>query len=222
MAERNNEKVINIPNKCEDLAELFGIILGDGCVTAYKHMTKKNMAFSLRITCHSIDDFEFLTNHVKNLIKKLFYIKPFLYKVKNVKVICLTVQSVRLVKFLNNHGLKSGNKVKNNQGIPSWIFKNRNYIKRCVRGMIDTDGSVYMCGNGSLFPRIGLDSNISQLRKDFRKALLILDFNPLKWVRNKHMSLYRKKDVFKYIKEIGFSNPKHRIRFERLNKAPVV
>lgn len=222
MHNKNNENIIRIPKRSEKLAELVGIVLGDGCITAYKHPFKKSKYFGLRITCHLYDDLNYVTKHVYDLIIELFDIKPRTYKEKHGKVIRIVVQGEMLVRFLNKLGLDSGNKVKNNQGIPSWIFRNKSYLKGCVRGLIDTGGSVYMCGNGTLFPRIGLDSNIRKLRKDLRNALLSLGFNPLNWVMDKKIAIYRKYDVFKYVKEIGFNNPKHKERFERLNNAPVV
>lgn len=91
-------------------------------------------------------------------------------------------------------------------------------------GIILGDGGVYMCGNGTLFPRIGFCSYIPQLRKDFRRSLLILGFKPLKWIMKTKTALYRKEEVFKYKKEIGFNNSKHIKRFKMLMEvnAPVV
>lgn len=38
---------------------------------------------------------------------------------------------------------KNGSKIKQKVAIPSWIKKDVNYIKPCLRGLIETDGSIY-------------------------------------------------------------------------------
>ena len=91
----------------------------------------------------------------------------------------------------------------------------------CLRGLIDTDGSVCMCGNGSLFPRIGFCSKIESIKQDFSKLCFGLEYNPTKWM-GKNIVIYRKRDIFKYYAEIGFSNPYHLERFERMCQAPLV
>jgi len=220
MAEINNETPIKIPKKDERLAELVGIILGDGSI--YK--SKERSMYELRIAGHSIDDKEYLINYVGSLIEELFGIKVRLYFFKNKKCLHIKAQGVRLISYLEKIGLISGNKVKNDVGIPQWILDSKEFTKCCIRGLIDTDGGVYDCGNGSLFPRIGFCSYIPQLRNDFRNSLLNLGFFPLKWIMKTKTAIYRKKEVFRYIEEIGFSNPKHIKRLKMLldSNAPVV
>jgi len=88
-------------------------------------------------------------------------------------------------------------------------------MQSCLRGLIDTDGSVYLCGNGSRFPRLNFSSNIEQLKKDFSKLCKKLGFRNTPW-NGKNTMIYRKKDIFKYRDEIGFSNSYHLGRFQNM------
>lgn len=218
MGEINNEKIISYPKRSKELAEFVGIILGDGCVTSYKHPIKKNCYHGIRIAGNSITDRDYILNYVLPLTKKLFNVNPSIYEPKKERVMYLQLQSIRLIKFIKSIGLTPGNKLKNNQGIPDWIKQNPKYLKVCLRGLIDTDGCVYLCGNGTNFPRINFCSKIYKLKNDFYEALFYLKFNPTKW-NGKNLMIYRKEDIFRYKKEIGFSNPKHLIRFKKYCKS---
>ncbi|MBI4035707.1 LAGLIDADG family homing endonuclease [Candidatus Daviesbacteria bacterium] len=46
-----------------------------------------------------------------------------------------------MVKYLTSKGLSLGNKVCLQVGVPNWILSKEDYIKACIRGLIDTDGS---------------------------------------------------------------------------------
>lgn len=197
----------------EELAEFIGIILGDGHI----ENSEINKNYNIDIAGHLVDDYAYITNHVTSIIYNLFNLKPKYKILRNSNCLYVRLQGKKTFKFMVKKGLKPGNKKKNNQGIPSWIFTNDQLLKSCIRGLFDTDGSVYLCGNGSLFPRIGLDCSIPRLREDISKALQKLGYRPFqKWVLNKKIAIYRKEDVVKYINDIGFKNPKHLKRFNNL------
>lgn len=80
--------------------------------------------------------------YVIKLLQKLFKVKPKVCRVKNSKALNISISRSDLVDFLFRHGLKVGNKLKQNLSIPEWIMKSGKYIIPCIRGMVDTDGSV--------------------------------------------------------------------------------
>ena len=211
MAEINNEKAIKIPKKDERLAELVGIILGDGGI--YKN--KKLSMYELRIAGNSQTDKEYLLEYVKPLIEKLFGIKVRIYFSKKRNCLHIIAQGVRLINYLESIGLKSGDKVKNNINIPKWIFDSDIFVKSCLRGLIDTDGCVLPI-TGRDYTYIWFSSGIPNLRKDFEKIISKLDYKISKWNFNRTPETYigSKKMIIKYYKEIGFSNPKHIKRFK--------
>ena len=214
MGNVNNQKKIKIPSKSEKLAELIGIILGDGSLS-----TSRKSNYMLRISGNSEKDLEYLRSYVSPLIEELFGLISGFNFYKNSKHVHLYCNSKELLFCLEKFGLKIGNKKENNVSIPNWIFTKKSYMVACIRGLIDTDGCLYDCGNGSLFPRVNYCSYIENLQTDFRRILISLNYHPTPWIGTNIM-IYRKQDIKRYIKEIGFSNKRN---LNKLNEfAPVV
>lgn len=126
-------KNIRYPEKSVDLAELFGVILGDGGLPGNHQLiisfnNKTDRAYSL---------------YLNSLLLRLFSINGNIQHRKDNNGADIVVSSSNLVDFLLREGLQFGNKVKNQVGVPAWIRKNPEYAKACVRGLMDTDGSFY-------------------------------------------------------------------------------
>lgn len=191
-----------------DLAELCGIILGDGHLEYYQD-GKKIRSYSLTITGHSIDDSNYLRQYIKNLIKQIFNYDSRFKQSKDSNGLYLVVNGKRLVEFFNNIGIKPGNKKINSQGIPSWIINNRGYLVACLRGLIDTDGSIHHISKNNRNLRITFTSYIPRLLEDVRISFLKLGFHPSKIIKGNQIFLTRKDDIKLYLETIGFSNDKH-------------
>lgn len=167
---------------------------------------------------HSKDDKNYMLNCVSPLMRNVFYRTPSVYYHKSFKEIRLQLTRKLDVSKMKVLGLKAGNKLKNNIGIPSWIFSNKDFLKVCIRGLIDTDGCVYAKWAYKNIPQITFYSSIPRLQEDFTKAMKILGFKISKWSNRKGGSspvcgIYGKNEVLKYFKEIGFNNPKNINRF---------
>ena len=214
-------KSITFPEKCKELAEFVGIILGDGNI--YSHSKGKKIGvYSVRIAGDYKKDKDYHLNYIQPLCVKPFEIKVRVrnHVINNERFICL--DSKQLIKYLMSIGLKSGDKIKNNLGIPTWIFKNKEFLKACLRGLIDTDGSVFrMSQRDSGLIRIGFTNHNTRLLDDTRAAFVKLGFYPSKIIGNKKIFISRQSDIARYIKEIGFSNSKHKDRFKEFN-SPVL
>ncbi len=180
--------------KSEEFAEFIGIILGDGNI--YKNSTRIII---------SKEEIEF-SEYIMNLFYRLFGIK--LNRIFLGNRIVLGKHNEQLVNILLGHGLKRGNKVHNQVGIPPWVFKNKGYIASCLRGLIDTDGCLYKCKReGKNYIQFTNHSiNLLDGVKELGNRLGI------KFSRagNHRISIYKKEDVKEYIKGVGFSNPKHK------------
>tara|TARA_Y100000034_G_scaffold123144_1_gene169538 strand:+ start:1181 stop:1849 length:669 start_codon:yes stop_codon:yes gene_type:complete len=199
-----------IKKRSEKLAEFIGIMLGDG------NIYKSGNSHMIRITCDGLTDNDYIFKHIIPLIYNLFKIKAGFYQAKNSRAIVLTISNKNLVYTLEYFGLQPNNKLKNNVSIPEWIFKSKNYIKACIRGLIDTDGTVLPI-TGRNYTYIWFTSNIPNLRNSFEKAMNILDYKISKWNHRKSRGsetyIGAKNLIRKYYKEIGFSNLKHERRF---------
>jgi len=203
--------------KSPELAELIGIILGDGSI----YVVPKSSIYQISVAGNLITDKDYLINYVKPLFERIFSIKMCVKKSKN----CLYVwkQSKDLAHTFNYYGVPNGNKKRNNVSIPKWILNNKIFLKRCLRGIVDTDGCVYPKNKTNMYPTIWISSAIPNLRKSITIACRKLQLNITEWKPHRNYAcIQRKKDVFKYYKEIGFRNPKHLSRWTNFNKAPVV
>ena len=113
-----------------ELAELVGILLGDGGIS------RKVIVISIHSEAKEYID------RVKKLVKSVFKYDIRFHRRKNKNVIDLKVHSVARVECLLRLGLKIGNKVEKQVGIPDWIKADNNYYISCIRGLIDTDGYI--------------------------------------------------------------------------------
>ena len=214
-------KEIKIPEKSNGLAELVGIILGDGNIFSYKK-GKKIGVYSLRIAGNCKEEKDYHINYVKPLCENLFDLNAKIqeYPQKNERFVSL--HSRELVKYLKDIGLRSGDKLLNVVTMPKWIFNNDNFLKACLRGLIDTDGCVSrMSKKDPNLIRIGFTNYNNKLLEDVRVALTKLGFHPSKISYNR-TNLSRKEDIVKYLNLIGFSNSKHQKRFDKFKNSPVV
>lgn len=212
---RGSLKQIKIPKKDERLAELIGIILGDGNILSYTK-GKKIGVYHIRIAGDYNKDKEYHLNYIKPLCDNLFGITAKVHTLSTKRERFISLYSKRLVNYFKKMGLKPGNKIKNQSTIPKWVFSNKSFLQSCVRGLIDTDGSIFRMSNKdpSLL-RINFKNHDMSLLRDTRNAFIRLGFNPSKIIDNKVFYISRKEEIVRYINEIGFSNLKHSKRFQK-------
>lgn len=200
--------VFNHPYYSRKLAEFVGILLGDGGITNEQ----------IQITLNSIADKEYL-EYVKTLAKNLFKVAPKTFKKKDCNANVIYYNGVNLVNFLKEIGLKTGNKVKQQVGVPPWINK-KCYKIACLRGLMDTDGGVFIHrykvnGKEYSYKKICFTNYSVPLLSFVHRTLSELGFTP-KIINdigmvNKKVWLYNSKEVKQYFEVVGSSN-------ERLNK----
>jgi len=132
----SKNKHIKFPKKQKDLAELFGIIAGDGYINYYP----KKYSSICEIVGDSRLEKDYLGIYLHNKIKKLFNIFPKIYVKKNQNAMCLSIHNKPIIFFINKNGFPYGKK--SDIKIPNWILENKSYMKRFIRGLFDTDGSL--------------------------------------------------------------------------------
>jgi len=207
----NPKKQILIPEVSEILAEFVGIMLGDG------HIGKKGIWIAKEYNMEEI-----YTKYINNLIYELFDIRGRIYRsYSDSNAQYLNVYSIDLVAFLNSIGLKTGNKIKNQAVIPKWLFKNKQFLRSCIRGLIDTDGGIYHKQKGYTRALIEFQTKNPSLRESVKNTLEQLSFTVSKSSGN--LRIQNQSEIYHYFKEIGSSNPKHILRYKSLvnkNKIP--
>ncbi|MEK6881402.1 MAG: LAGLIDADG family homing endonuclease [Nanoarchaeota archaeon] len=213
---REPKLLVTKPSK--ELAEITGIILGDGNIWC-----KSGGYYYVRIAGDAVKDRDYLLNYVKPIFEKLF--KKKMHKIERPKnnELFISIGNKDIVFTLKHFGLSEGDKLKNNVQIPRWVFSSKEYLRACVRGLIDTDGSVCPI-TGRNYPYIWFSSAIENLRKTFDEAMNILEIKTSKWNvregRTPDVYIGSKEYIAKYLKTISFKNERHLSKIGQY--APVV
>lgn len=199
-------KNVGLPEKSQDLAEFVGIMMGDGGITERQ----------ITVTLNSVTDIDY-AGFVKKLMKKLFEVEPRENKRNNELVNNIRISRTSLVAFCKSIGLPEGNKIKQNLDIPNWIKENVNYLIPCIRGLMDTDGCIFLethniKGKKYSYPRLSLVSASPSLRFSVCSALKNFGFSP-KIRNNRSVQLEKNEEIKKYFDKIGTNNLKHRNRY---------
>jgi len=194
---------IKTPRRSESLAEFVGIMLGDGGISQYQ----------IKITLHHKDDYEF-GKYVMMLIKKLFDLQASILHDPKDSVNDYVVSRKELVGFCTKKlGLVIGNKIKQQIDIPSWIKGSRKYEIACVRGLVDTDGSVFthryqVGGKWYQYKKLCFSSRSHPLLRSVHRVLQNLGLHP-RLTEGLDVRLDRIEDMQLYFRNIGSHNPKH-------------
>lgn len=199
---------ISKPKLGHELAEFIGISMGDGSISDYQ----------VSISLNDEDDIEFI-GYVAKVSESLFGIQPFIQKRKGSKCSCVVLSSIELVEFLVDLGLPKGDKIRAKLDIPDWILSDLDLSRACVRGLFDTDGSIFLekhtiNGKKYAYPRMSFVSASEELRESVYQVYVDLGFNP-KIRNNRSVNLERFTDIVKYFKIVGSSNEKHIRRYSK-------
>ncbi len=200
-------KTFNKPDHSIELAEYIGIMLGDGSITTWQ----------CNISLNGEADKDYIV-YVSDLGRKLFYETPKVYKDKNSKAIRLYYNGIKLVEFLLEMGLNTGDKVKQQVCVPYWIENSITYRKYCVRGLMDTDGCVYLhkhITKGVEYNHCGICFS-NRSRPLVRFVSNILNDNKIKnSIQSNGVYIYSLKSMKRYFQIIGSSNPRNFLKFEK-------
>jgi len=195
-----------------DIYELIGIIIGDGHII----FDPKESQYRLEIFGNASEDNEYF-NDIADFIEKLIKIRPHIRRRSGKEANCLVlyINNKGLIEHLiNGFRLPYGNKtynVKIPKNLVNWKFS-----RNIIRGIFESDGSLYFSRIKNhkypKYPRVTIRSVSKSLIKQ------------LKWIlEKKGFSVHKHKDknglaiklyisgyfMFnKWLKEIGFSNPK--------------
>lgn len=198
---KSHRKKVLLPKHSVHLAEFFGIMLGDGGI---------NNPWQATITLNAIKD-RLYALYIKKMVKDLFGVVPssFVYKTRD--ALRILANGVSLVDFLVSEGLPRGNKLRAGLAIPAWILKKREYSYACVRGLVDTDGCMFIHTHsvaGKVYKNIGLtfSSRSPELIGQVAAILEKSGIMPHVHLRGTDIYVYRKDAVERYLKIFGSSN----------------
>ena len=192
----------------KNVAELVGIILGDGHLDTYQ----------LTVTLNARDDCAY-AQYVCLLLEESCGVKPSIVKRSNMNAAVVRLSRVGVSEALVKLGLKYGNKVRQQVDIPVWIKKSVHFSKACIRGLWDTDGCFYeevhrKRGCEYRYPRLSLVSHSIPLLRSVASLLNDMDFSS-KIRNNRSVNLETRADIVRYFRIIGSNNQKHLTRYSK-------
>jgi hypothetical protein len=193
---------IKKPRKSMLLSEFVGIMLGDGGVNKY----------FTSITLSSKEK-QYIV-FISRMINKLFDVEPKVYKHKEAEAVNIVVNRKELVDFCNEIGLVKGNKIKQQIDIPPWIKNKQDFLKVCIRGLVDTDGCFYVNSYFSnnkkyKYLKIAFTSASVPLIDSVHHSLINFGINATIGRNHRDVRITEIKSVYKYIQFLGSNNKKH-------------
>ena len=203
--EINNESGNN-----EQLAELLGIILGDGNL---------NKASNCITIVGSLEEIYYYKNHVIPLIKSLFNVNPKLRKRNDRNAFYIDFNSKDVMSYLSKDlGLIRGNK--KYASIPRIIKNNSKLIPHFLRGLFDTDGCLKFSKQSrdeNYYPRIQFCFSDTQFAEEVKEIIKIY-FKVGSWKDSRFngLAVYQisgKENLEKWIKLIGSNNIVHKTKY---------
>lgn len=200
---KSHRKNINFPPDSAQLAEFMGIEFGDGGI---------GNIWQIIISLNSISDIVY-AEYITNLGLSLFGLMPRLRKRPNQNTLVVVYSSTHLVDFIVSKGAVRGNKIAEQINIPEWIKQDPEYEKAFVRGLIDTDGCLYIHEHtikNVPYRNLGLcftsfsNNLVTSIANIFTKN----GIKPYITNKNRCIYLYSYKSVLKYLSIFGSSNPR--------------
>ena len=219
---------LKMPNKInKDVAEETGIHAGDGHMNIIKHSTGTKYVYSIS---GGYEDERYFKSFLIPLMKRLYNIKPSIYRAKHEKSLTLHYQSKGLIYFKKGLGLPLGKKL--NLKIPLLILKSP-FRLDFIRGVFDTDGSLSFRKRYkkiNYYPVIDIANkeanfiiNIAKILKA-NKFSYSLNIDSLHKTRNgklckcSRIFIYGKTNLLKWMDLIGTSNPVKKDKFSLWKK----
>lgn len=194
----------------EKLAELVGILLGDGSINVYQRRDRPGKQYRIKVTLNSEKDREY-ANYVSSLFRDVFGEVPRQYHRKGEKTLDLIIRKRKVVQGLLRHGLVLSPKWK--RAVVPKKFMRRKLIRFVLRGYMDTDGCISVFdNNGTEYPRIEMKICPSPMQQQLVRAIdsvgIKARINRLDRGKIRIMVSGTKK-LIQWEKTIGFSNPRN-------------
>ncbi|MEK6842012.1 MAG: LAGLIDADG family homing endonuclease [Nanoarchaeota archaeon] len=204
----------------EDLALLYGIMLGDGCLSLVSGKKK-----FVTITGSSRDDLPFFVEVVSPLLKKFRGKETKIKFRKDCDAIEFNFTDKNLFDFLHSLGFPIGKKG-DKLFIPR-VFYDENLVEHVINGFFATDGSLVLTRNpNKYYPRLEAHVISKTLLFEIYSYLLSIGMNggfylnkskpDPRWRTSQDKYRFQfngKENLIKFRKAIGFVNPKYEEKF---------
>ena len=149
------------------LSYVIGVALGDGNLS-----NPNGRAVRLRVTCDT--RYPQLTKDIISALRLLLPANK-VTVVRRAETYCdISVYSNQLTQWMP-WAVGKGSKQQQLAHVPRWIQNNRGYAKECLRGLLQTDGSIYKDRG---YTMINFCNNVHPLASDVYQMIQGLGYRP--------------------------------------------
>lgn len=203
----------------EEICEFIGAFIGDGYFGNYG---KRKTQFLVGFAGDKRLDEAYLKDYLLPLIKRNFpYTNPHLRYRTDEETLMLRIYSKQLFDFLITLGFKPGPKTKT-VTIPDQIIENKKFLSATIRGLFDTDGSLYFDKRPTYpnhYPRLELHLHNSPLLEIIYMYLCQNGIGAKINSLNSRIQINGEKNINVFLEKIGLSNERHGVKVRKM-KAP--
>ena len=191
--------------------EFYGAIMGDGCLSEYM-VREGYKKYVIILTTDRKRDWDYI-RYLKSLVEKEFGIDAYIRDDIKHNVTRLEIRNKSLFDGMKRIGFPIGEKGRNLK-IPNKLlilpWKVKKFI---VRGLFDTDGSIFGKKNeGYKYPYICITS-ISSVLLNQLYLILRKQGYPC-YISSDDLLIKGIKNTKKWMSDIGTSNPKHKFKYD--------
>lgn len=206
----------------EDFALLYGIMLGDGCLSLVNKKIK-----TITITGSSKNDLPFFESIISPILLKFRQKETKIKLRRNYNAIEFNFTDFRLFDFIHSFGFPIGKKG-NRLFIPN-IFYEKGLVEYVISGFFATDGSIVLTKNPNKFyPRLEAHVIAHNLVKEIYNYMIRVGFKghfykckrkirDLRWKNVKDQYRFQfngKENLLLFEEKIGFINPTYQKKFK--------
>lgn len=176
--------------KSKDLAELIGVVLGDGHIEKFPR-TERLIISSHSKNCGFIDRY-------RSIVREVFLKDPTCMKVRDKNCVRISIYQKLISQRI---GIPTGNRGKSKIGIPDWIWKNKKYLISCLRGLYRAEG-FFVTHLQTYTYKAAFCNRNKKLLDDVYRALRLLEFSPL--YERYRVMISRKQEFFRLKRILNF------------------
>lgn len=213
------------------LAEVVGFFIGDGCLSKSPRMNRPSESKTFLLTGSSNRNSEEYFNHLNNILFENFKVKCNLYHRKDNDVFLLRTGNKDIINFFLSLGYSFGPKSRT-IFIPQEILKNRLLTISCLRGIFNSDGSIYRRYSKRYSSHPKHYSNLFNIQFKSMSSILINQINNIleeeeikcnKIIVDKTTNAYvlritSQKDVLKFLDTVQVNHPYHKEKIKRIQR----
>src|SRR3989344_4830064 len=208
------------------LAEIYGALLGDGCLSGYYAKSSKRWRNEVVFT-GNISEEDYFVNFIKKELESRFGFKGRINR--KLKDHAIEIHFTAKAVFTYFSKIFPAGKKPESLCFPAFILSNSKLLIPCLRGLFDTDGSIYLGYNkkkinGKItykyYNVIQLKMRAPVLIKQVKQIFSDLRFKSNKITFDGTRSIIRISDqnsVKEFISRIGFRNIRNKERLAKFD-----